>query len=195
MSDLRIDRIIPTDLTRYASIPNAFEVTSIYEVEPLDRGLGGVRLVERPVAKPYIKDYDAHEDAGPAQWPGQYDLDKWVIFMAVEGDMPVGGAAVALDTPDISGFHNSRDTAGLCDIRVHPDYRRRGVGADLFGRVVQTAREHSSNRLKAETQNINVPACRFYAAQGCTLGGFDRHAYSFDPTCAHEVMLLWYLDL
>jgi hypothetical protein len=47
-------------------------------------------------------------------------------------------------------------------------------------------------QLKVETQNINVPACRFYARQGCVLGVIDRFAY---PTLPDEVQLLWYKDL
>ncbi len=47
-------------------------------------------------------------------------------------------------------------------------------------------------QLKIETQNINVPACRFYAARGCTLGSIDRHAY---PGLPNEVRLCWYKEL
>jgi GNAT superfamily N-acetyltransferase len=194
--NLLIQQIIPDDLSTYASIPIAFEVRSVLEVEPIDRGgLGGVRLAERPVREPYTKDYDAQEDGGPERWADQHDLSKWAIFLAVTDGRPVGGATVALDTPNISGFHNSRDVAGLWDFRVHPGFRRQGVGTALFDRVVEAARLHGCPRLKIETQSINVPACRFYASQGCTLGGLDVHAYGSDPACAHETMLLWYLDL
>ena len=52
----------------------------------------------------------------------------------------------------------------------------------------------------AETQNTNVPACRFYARQGCRLGATHRFAYAgsghgSDDPVAQEAMLLWYLDL
>ena len=50
-------------------------------------------------------------------------------------------------------------------------------------------------QLKAETQNVNVAACRFYAAMGCRLGAIHRFAYAGQPHVAGEVMLLWYLDL
>ena len=49
-----------------------------------------------------------------------------------------------------------------------------------------------SSLLIAETQNINVPACRFYAAQGCELRGIHVGAYPEHP---EEVQLLWYMDL
>jgi ribosomal protein S18 acetylase RimI-like enzyme len=52
----------------------------------------------------------------------------------------------------------------------------------------------------AETQNTNVPACRFYRGQGFHLGAIHRYGYvgapsEGDPSVAAETMLLWYLDL
>ena len=46
--------------------------------------------------------------------------------------------------------------------------------------------------MKVETQNVNVPACRFYARQGCVLGAINRFAY---PDLPDEVQLLWYKTL
>jgi len=43
-----------------------------------------------------------------------------------------------------------------------------------------------------ETQNVNVPACRFYARMGCVLGGIHRFAY---PELPGEARLLWYKAL
>jgi hypothetical protein len=43
--------------------------------------------------------------------------------------------------------------------------------------------------IEVETQNINVPACRFYARMGCRLGAVDRQAY---PEFPNEVQLLFY---
>jgi len=42
-----------------------------------------------------------------------------------------------------------------------------------------------------ETQNINVPACRFYARQAFVLGAVNRGAY---PDLPHDVQLLWYKE-
>ena len=46
--------------------------------------------------------------------------------------------------------------------------------------------------LKIETQDDNVPACRFYAAKGCELRGIHHGMYVEYPD---EVQLLWYLNL
>jgi hypothetical protein len=45
---------------------------------------------------------------------------------------------------------------------------------------------------KSETQNNNVSACRFYAKQGCVLGGINRYAYPDHPD---EAQLLWYKEI
>jgi hypothetical protein len=45
---------------------------------------------------------------------------------------------------------------------------------------------------KAEMQNVNVPACKCYAAQGCDHRSIRVGAYPAHPD---EVQLLWYLKL
>jgi GNAT superfamily N-acetyltransferase len=85
--------------------------------------------------------------------------------------------------------------AVLWDIRVAPDARGCGIGRRLFEHAAGWARRRGCRRLKAETQNVNVPACRSYAAQGCELGAIHRCGYASVPSVAHEAMLLWYLEL
>jgi len=91
------------------------------------------------------------------------------------------------------------DLAVLWDIRVSPAYRRRGIGRALFAEAVRWSRKQGMTTLKIETQNNNVPACKFYAGQGATLGSINRFAYRdalwSHPGVRDEVMLLWYLQL
>jgi GNAT superfamily N-acetyltransferase len=102
------------------------------------------------------------------------------------------GAAVVRDTPGIDMLEGRRDLAVLWDIRVDAPARGRGVGAALFEAAAAWARASGCRRLKAETQNLNVPACRFYARQGCILGAANRQAY---PAFPDEIQLLWYKNL
>ena len=62
----------------------------------------------------------------------------------------------------------------------------------LFAAAVEAARQRRCRWLKIETQNTNVPACRFYARQGCELRGIHRGMYAAFP---EELQLLWYYDL
>ena len=114
------------------------------------------------------------------------------VLSAFDGPSRVGGAVVAWRTPGADMLEGRDDLAVLWDIRVHPEYRGRGIGARLFRRAAGWARDQGCVVLKIETQNINVPACRFYASQGCELRAVHLNAY---PELPHEVQLLWYLDL
>lgn len=80
----------------------------------------------------------------------------------------------------------------LWDIRVAPDRRGQGIGRALFHAAEEWALARGYRELKVETQNINVPACRFYAALGCRLRVVREEAY---PTCPGEAQFLWYKAL
>jgi GNAT superfamily N-acetyltransferase len=193
---IKIQQISPGDLPLYASVSIAYQVTSIYRVEAIDDGLGGLALIEERVS-PYLKDYDAQTEGNdrPEGWSRQFDLSNWGFFMAMDEQRAAGGAAVVLNSPEVHMLENRSDLAVLWDIRVQPEYREHGVGQKLFQQAVLWAREQGCTQLKIETQNVNVPACRFYARQGCHLGAILRYGYAANPQVAHEAMLLWYLDL
>jgi ribosomal protein S18 acetylase RimI-like enzyme len=88
-----------------------------------------------------------------------------------------------------------KDLAVLWDLRVHPEFRRRGIGARLFLAAAAWARERDCVQLDVETQNVNVPACRFYRRSGCRLSRIDRFAYWPDRACRQEILLVWSLEL
>jgi GNAT superfamily N-acetyltransferase len=192
---LRIDDVGGDGLAAYSVMPIAFEVVSVLEVRPVRGGLGGISLAEAPVDRPYIKDYDASPEGGPSRWPDRFDVSNWGVFIGYEGTSAVCGATVAYDTPGVHMLGGRRDLALLWDIRVVPGRRRSGLGAEIFEHAADWARKRGAASLKIETQNINVPACRFYSSRGCRLGEINLHAYAKDPLTAHEVMLVWYLDL
>ncbi|MBI3272251.1 MAG: GNAT family N-acetyltransferase, partial [Planctomycetes bacterium] len=74
-------------------------------------------------------------------------------------------------------------------------WQARGVGSALFREAVRWSTAKGCRRLKAETQNNNVGACKFYRRQGCRLGQVQFHAYEGVPALADKVMLIWYRDL
>lgn len=178
-------------LPDYEKVSIAFWVKSVFCITPINSGLGGLRFVEESVA-PYVKDYDEYESERPTRWPQRWDISHWGILSAFKGLQRVGGAAVAWRTFELQMLEGANDLACLWDLRVHPDYRRQGIGRLLFERSVAWSRQRGCRWLKVETQNINVPACRFYASHGCELGAINRYAY---PSKLSEVQLLWYLQL
>jgi GNAT superfamily N-acetyltransferase len=181
-----------TALAEYARVPIAFVVDRVFDVIVRADEPGGFVLSERGIAVPYVKDYGAIDGEGPLQWPQRFDLSNWTLLAARVDGHRVGGAAVAFDSPGSTMLEGRRDLAVLWDIRVHPDARGKGIGSALFERAVTWARARGCRQLKVETQNINVPACSFYARHGCTLRAIHRAAY---PALPEEIQLLWYKDL
>lgn len=188
--EIRVDEVSTGALADYARISIAFEVRAVLEVAPTSAD--GFTTSERRVSAPYRKDYDAHLEERPTEWPRRFDVAHWGFFLAREGTHPVGGAAVAFDTPGVEMLEGRRDLAVLWDLRVAPEARGRGVGAALFRAVERWAIARGCSELKVETQDVNVPACRFYARRGCTLSGVHRGAYAEHPG---ETQLLWRKEL
>jgi hypothetical protein len=71
-----IQEIMPDRLSLYAAIPMKIEVRSIFRVRLVQRGLGGIRLIEEPVENPYVKDYDSYGET-PLDWPRLVDVTRW----------------------------------------------------------------------------------------------------------------------
>jgi GNAT superfamily N-acetyltransferase len=179
----------PAALPEFARIPISFEVRSVLDVAD---DVSGFVLTERTLDVRWVKDYDAISGEGPTRWAHRFDLSRWGFLSARLDGSLVGAAVAAFDTPGVDMLEGRRDLAVLWDLRVTPEARGQGVGSTLFRAAEEWARARGCTQLKIETQNINVPACRFYAAQGCVLGAANRSAY---PDLPDEIQLLWYKDL
>jgi ribosomal protein S18 acetylase RimI-like enzyme len=190
--NIALREIGPDAYEEYTQLRPGFLVESVLECR-LDRdGLGGIVLRQVPVATPYSKYWP---DEGPAVWARMHDLTKWGIFIATADHHPAGGAAVASPAPGIVVTEGHKDTAGLFDIRVEPAQRRRGVGTALLRACADWARARGFRFLAIETQNTNVPACRFYAKSGCELVEIRRFGYADCAEVSEEAMLIWRLKL
>ncbi len=176
----------------YAGIPISFEVRSVLEPESIARGLEGIVLRERVVEKVWVKDYDGTTDGGPERWSERFDTTKWCFLTAEEDGRLVGGSVVDVGNPATGAPAGRSDVAVLWDIRVRPACRGAGVGTRTFEAAADWARRCDCVQLQAETQNVNVVACKFYANLGCELATIDRYAYWADwaaPETRDEIML------
>ena len=187
---IRIARESPHRFDDYARISIAFEVRRVLDVR-VSQAAGERELVtaERPIPTPYLKDYDALPGASPTSWPDRFDTSTWAVFAAYVGDDRVGGAVGIMGPRELDMLEGRLDLAVLWDIRVAPDVRGRGVGVSLLKAVETWALDQGAHTLKVETQDINVPACRFYARHGFRLRAANRRAY---PELPDETQLLWY---
>ena len=175
------------DLSAYARIPISFDVREIMDVGVSSGAGDRYVLTPRLVASPWRKDYDA-VDGGPLEWPKRFDLSFWTFFAAIEDGERAGGAVVIHGAPDIDMLNGRHDVAVVWDIRVAPAARRRGIGRGLMIEIEAWAMRRGVASLEVETQNINAPACRFYARTGFELVSVDPNAY---PGLPDETQLIW----
>lgn len=167
----------------YASIPASFEISAVLDVARQDDRF---TLTERRLQTAIVKDYDAIETNSPRAWSQRFQLAEWGFFSARRDGAWVGAAAVAMEPALAPGA--SKQDAVLWDLRVAPSERGRGIGSALFTAVERWARARRALSLLAETQHINVAACRLYESQGCVLAHVDPGAY---PEYPDEVRLVW----
>jgi GNAT superfamily N-acetyltransferase len=175
-------------LAAYASIPIAFEVREVVDLDALAPGHTGGPLPARALDKPYSKDYDAYPDNGPLDWPARFRVERWTFFAAYVGERRVGGSVVIMDDPDVELLDGRADVALLWDLRVAPEFRRRGVARALLSAVEAWARACGAEALHVETQDVNVGACRFYSGCGFALSAVHERAY---PDFPDERQLIW----
>lgn len=177
------------DLAAYARVPISFEVREILRVAEEPAGARRYRTTTSDTT-PWVKDYDLIDP--PTKWPAQFDVTRWAFFAALSGGERVGGAAVVFQAPGVDMLRGRADVAILWDIRVAPAARGQGVGKALMSAVEAWASAQGARWLEVETQDINVPACRFYERSGFELRSVDPNAY---PALPDETQLLWYKRL
>jgi len=185
---LRIVEEPPTRLAEYAQVPIGFMVAEIL-VERACAALNHDAPLEAVAVSPaYWKDYDSYSGSHPSAWPQLFDLSRWIILAAYDRECRVGGATLIVNDPQIELLRDCSACALLWDIRVAPYARRQGIGTALLEAVERHAAERGAHSLRVETQDVNVPACRFYHAHGFRLERAIPGAYA---ALHNEVQLLW----
>ena len=177
---------------KYEKIPMLVHVKSIFKLEKINNGLGGILLKETPV-EAYIKDLGVFEQ--PTKYADEFDITNWAFFMAFDGELPIGAVAIASKTKEVNMLDGRDDLSVLWDIRVDDRYKHQGVGTKLFETAVEWSKSNGFIQMKIECQNNNVQACKFYHKQGAILGKIDAYAYYKDIDIRDEVQLIWYLEL
>ncbi|HKL88081.1 MAG TPA: GNAT family N-acetyltransferase [Salinibacter sp.] len=189
MAEIRVQTSGIEDLDGHVEISIAFLVESVLRPDPEGADLD---LVECTVSEPWWKDYDVEPGADPAAWLQRFDTSTWSIISAWRGHERLGGVVILADDPAIDMLEGRADLGLIWDLRVQPSARGQGIGRRLIDAAEGWATSRGCSTLKVETQNINVPACRFYEQQGFVLRSVRAHAY---PELPHELQLLWYKQI
>ncbi|MFN7480280.1 MAG: GNAT family N-acetyltransferase [Armatimonadota bacterium] len=173
---MEIEEVTPAELASYGQVPIRFWVRERWTPT------GFV-----PVANPWEKEYDVPGNR-PQDWHLHFDLARWGFLVARFEDQVIGGTAICRDTPGVDLLEDRPDLAHVWDIRIDPQFRGEGVGRRLWQHVEAWCRAHGVSELRVESQDINAPACRFYARMGCELLSVNPGAY---PELPDEIQLIW----
>lgn len=170
-------------LQSYAAVSIAFEVTEVIDLRSLQPGTPAL-LKTRAISSPYTKDYDALPGNHPSQWRTQFPVTAWTILTAHDAGRQIGGAILVPEAELVTDPMSML----LWDLRVAPEFRRRGIGRALLTKVEATVLSRRRQLLYVETQDVNVGACRFYAHCGFLPDRITRGVY---PQLPDESRILW----
>ena len=84
------------------------------------------------------------------------------------------------------------DEAHITTIGVHPDYRRRGIGEQLFTALLEEARARGVRRATLEVRESNRGAQSLYAKYGFVPIARRRRYYSDTD---EDAIVMWVEDL
>ncbi len=178
-----------SDVPRLPEIHPRFVSPTVLAVEKIGSGIeAGWRLVERPLSRPYDKghgyDFDINEQAYILRRLRQ----RTGLHLIAEQE---GRLVGILDAIPEEWNH----TVWVWNIMLDESIRGQGVGRDLFQRTADWARQLGYRALVFETQTNNVPACKFYVAMGCELGGIRNSYYTNEDIERGEVAVFWVYKL
>ncbi len=189
VEELRIIEESCDALEEYGRIPISFRAFTRMSLKGL-MDLPADEWTEIAIGR-FMKDYDDCIDDRPTSLPKRFDVSNWRIIAAFDGDRRVGGAILARETPGLEMLEGRSDLALMMDIRIHPEFRGQGVGAQVFYRIEDWVKQQGCTEMKVETQDINVAACRFYYAQGMRLSEINVNAYEG----LDETQLIWRMSI
>jgi ribosomal-protein-alanine N-acetyltransferase len=92
---------------------------------------------------------------------------------------------IAEENAELIGFSivewsaaQGESAAYIQTLEVHPTYRHRGVGAELLGRVEDSAREAGAMSIALHVDVENAPAIHLYESHGYARQGREEHYYA-----------------
>jgi ribosomal protein S18 acetylase RimI-like enzyme len=172
------------DIPNLPQIRPTYITNTVYEIEHLDLGW---RLVEVPrrFDKRNLYNFESEAQSEIRDRLARGNDALLILAEHTRANQIVG----ILDAER----HHWNDTVLLWNLMLDLDYRGKGLGRMLWGRLVDYAKSAGVRAITLETQNTNVAACKFYAAMGCRLVGLHETYYMNAP--AEEVALFYTFPL
>jgi streptothricin acetyltransferase len=130
-----------------------------------------------------VEPYEKVLDVDPEDYTTFIGNPQKVIFFADVDGKPAGQIKLV---PWWNKF------AYVEELIVDTEFRGKGVGHALMTRAIAWAKQQNFPGLTLETQDNNVPACKFYEKCGFVLGGLDLYAFR-NLSNSSEIALYWYL--
>ena len=177
---LNLDEILPI-ITGYES----YEKYLVEKYESDMQTIFTIRLVQlkEPYQKTFEEDFNNDEDfqrytsfLSQGYSFGAYDHHRLVIFA-------------------ISEAQPWNRSLQVWEFHVKKDYRRKGIGKALMGKVVSKAIQDQFRIISLETQNTNLNAIRFYRSVGFSLEALDLSLYTNHDLDAGEVAFFMKMKL
>jgi ribosomal protein S18 acetylase RimI-like enzyme len=182
---INLRQLTAEDIPNLVQIRPGYTWLTILEVEKSGEGIEiGWRLVERTLPRPFDKGtlYD-FDDITRNEISARLARPDETYQRVAE----YGGQLISLLDVEL---HTWNDTAFVWNLMIDVDYRGQGLGRRLWHRVLDFARQADVRAIMVETQNTNVPACKFYARMGCQLVGINEAYYANDGQNT-EIALFW----
>ena len=101
--------------------------------------------------------------------------------IACEVENPAARFFVAMCGDEIAGYAGmmyAADFAGVCNIAVVPEYRRKGIGRKLMNVLIETCRELNVAVVSLEVRESNIAAQKLYEELGFVRVGTRKGFYS-----------------
>jgi GNAT superfamily N-acetyltransferase len=159
---------LPEDLQGILGLDTSFETDRIYRVEIIESSF---QLVETSakVKKKYTLDTDEL---------ARLSAQHFSVVASIGSEIAGLAAAEYVDWNRRVILHH---------LYVARDHRRSGIGGLLLQSVTAWSRTTTARCLWLETQNVNIPAIRFYRRAGFSLSGFDASLYDSNNVDPREV--------
>ena len=161
---------------KIAGLDFSFEIGEVI-AKPYDHLSKGTEIITTRTT-PKLKTYGFDEE----DFANLDDLDA-VVFTVNRDGQVLGYAHAA------KSWNNF---VTLNDIALDKSIRGQGHGKRLLDAAVTWARQLGVAGVRLETQNNNVPVCRFYKRYGFVFGGYDELLYKGIPEHRDETAFFWY---